>query len=410
MRLQKKLILEQQKPQLMKRTMLLSFAFVATAAYAQKSAPIYAITGATPGSTQWNVAVQLQGQSLASEAQIYHPNSNIKRLEAQSKQPVAAFNPTEIIAATAYDKNTNRLYFSPLHGNDLRYFDLSNGNTMVYVTNGTIKPTSQGVGEANNITRMTFAADGNGYALTNDGNHLVQFTSGTKVTINNLGALTDSKNNKGISIHNACTSWGGDMVGDAFGNLYLFTVRGHIFKINIRSLVAEHIGSIKGLPDTYTINGAAVTADGQVLVSSSVDTKNYFKVHLGTLQATPVDGNGNGILNASDLASGYLAFESAAPATQPYSDIKGNAAVTVYPNPITNGTAVVKFEKVFAGKYTVQILTTTGTPIMQQIVDVNAKTQAAQLDLGKQVTPGMYLMKVLSAKGDAVYTDRIIVQ
>ncbi|HAN39127.1 MAG TPA: hypothetical protein DCQ29_09530, partial [Chitinophagaceae bacterium] len=71
---------------------------------------------------------------------------------------------------------------------------------------------------------------------------------------------------------------------------------------------------------------------------------------------------------------------------------------------------VIKFEKVFAGKYTVQILTTTGTPVMQQIVEVNAKTQATQLNLGKQVTPGMYLIKVLSAKSEAVYTDRIVVQ
>ncbi|CAF0783530.1 unnamed protein product [Rotaria sordida] len=38
---------------------------------------------------------------------------------------------------------------------------------------------------------MTFAADGNGYALTNDGNQLIRFTTGDNPVVTNLGALVD---------------------------------------------------------------------------------------------------------------------------------------------------------------------------------------------------------------------------
>ena len=75
--------------------------------------------------------------------------------------------------------------------------------------------------------------------------------------------MVDDQANKGVSIHNSCSSYGGDMIADDNGNLYVFSARNHVFKINIESKVATHLGIISGLPTGFTVNGAAVTDEQQ---------------------------------------------------------------------------------------------------------------------------------------------------
>ena len=171
--------------------------------------------------------------------------------------------PTEtLVAASAYDSKSNRLFFTPMHSNELRYFDLNKGANMVYyVRNAALKNFAEN-SEADVITRMCFGADGYGYALTNDANHLVRFSSGDKVTITDLGSVRDGDDNEDISIRNMCTSWGGDLVADAFGNLYVISMRKNVFKISPQTMVADFIGTIANMPQDYTVNGAAVDVQG----------------------------------------------------------------------------------------------------------------------------------------------------
>jgi hypothetical protein len=103
--------------------------------------------------------------------------------------------PTEtFVAASAYDSKNNRLFFTPMRSNELRYFDFNRGtNNVYYVRNVAMKNFSQADGEADVITRMCFGADGYGYALTNDFNHLIRFSSGDKITITDLGSVQMEK-------------------------------------------------------------------------------------------------------------------------------------------------------------------------------------------------------------------------
>ncbi len=55
------------------------------------------------------------------------------------------------------------------------------------------------------------------------------------------------------------------MIADDEGNLFLFSNRTNVFKINIETKVATHLGAVSGLPATYTINGAAVDHNNQIL-------------------------------------------------------------------------------------------------------------------------------------------------
>ncbi len=90
-------------------------------------------------------------------------------------------------AACAYDKKLNRLYYAPMFINQLRYIDLNSSVPNVYIFED--EPLSNATSmdiEANQITRMVIASDGNGYALNNDGSHLVKFTTGEKPVITDL--------------------------------------------------------------------------------------------------------------------------------------------------------------------------------------------------------------------------------
>jgi hypothetical protein len=66
------------------------------------------------------------------------------------------------------------------------------------------------------------------------------------------------------------------MIADDNGNIYVFSARNHVFKINLESKVATHMGVISGLPSGFTVNGAAVNDDNRVLVASAMQAGSYF--------------------------------------------------------------------------------------------------------------------------------------
>lgn len=318
--------------------------------------------------------------------------------------------PTEtLVAASAYDRKTNRLFFTPMHSNELRYFDLNKGTNMVYyVRNAALKNFAEN-SEADVITRMCFGSDGYGYALTNDANHLIRFSSGDKITVTDLGSVRDGDDNEDISIRNMCTSWGGDLVADAFGNLYVISMRKNVFKINPQNMVADLVGSISNLPEDFMVNGAAVDAKGNVIVSSATKTDNYYVVNLATMQASPMDKKDKDVYNASDLASGNLLFENtsdAVAATVP--DVKGNKLISVYPNPVVNKSFTVSFEAQAGRNHTIQLVDASGQVVLNRQVNVEGKA-TTQVVLPSFVKSGMYIIKVNDGNGKVQYSGKIIV-
>ena len=191
------------------------------------------------------------------------------------------------VAAMAYDKKNNRLYYTPMFIDQLRYIDLKTMKVF-YVTDKAFTGMPQKSSDQGNIvTRMVIASDGNGYAMTNDGMHLIKFTTNKKLTITELGALVDDPANKGVSVHNSCSSFGGDMVADDDGGLYVFSARNHVFKVDVETKIATHLGVISGLPNGFTVNGAAVNDNNQVIVGSAMEASSYFTVDYKSLAATP---------------------------------------------------------------------------------------------------------------------------
>ncbi len=341
----------------------------------------------------------------------------------QSDKPFATNS-----AAIAYDKKHERLYFTPMGINQLRYIDLKAKNPTLYYFEDEAFGNVKGMGDApNQITRMVFASDGDGYALTNDGNHLIQFTTAKKQTITDLGPLTDDAANGNFSVHSS-RGYGGDMIADASGNLYLITANRNVFKININSKLAQYQGTIKGLPQGFSTNGAMVEEGSKVIIASSESTVGYYRFDLITLQAEKASASSN-VFNASDLANGNLAFdkkkkdrknEEAKDEAKPtVPDVASkqvpvetvvNDGILAYPNPVTNGVVKLSFSDLPAGKYQVQFLDMGGKLVSANEVNINNKIQVEEFRLPELIGKGTYFVKVFSEINKVNSVTKLIVQ
>lgn len=345
------------------------------------------------------------------------------RQEVQKEKPFATNS-----AAMAYDKKHDRLYYTPMGINQLRYIDLKSKTPKVYFFEDEAFGVVANMGDVNNqITRMVIASDGNGYALSNDGNHLIRFTTGKKTVITDLGAVSDDAANGANSFHNR-NNFGGDLIADANKSLYLITANRAVYKIGIENKTATFLGKIKGLPERFSTNGAMVEEGSKVIVASSESTEGYYRFDLNTLQSEKVSGGGD-VFSTSDLANGNLAFEknkkekeeapiaenkpvvaeTAAKGTQPQEQLLKNG-ISVYPNPVTNGVTRVSFANQPTGRYEVQLLDLSGRLITAKEINVNSESQVEEIRFPELSVKGNYLLRISGASNKTAFTSKIVVQ
>jgi hypothetical protein len=374
---------------------LLSTTFIAAgfSLSAQHAGNTFAITGDGNHDFMWMNIRQVDLASGKIVKDVYQrEKTSFVMMDADSKtRSLAGQRPTEtMVAAAAYDKNQNKLFFTPMRVGELRWLDLNaKGDAQNYytVTSSLLNSNAALADEANHFTRMVIAADGNGYALTNDGSRLVRFTTGKKVTITDMGSVIDDESNKTISIKNKCTSWGGDMIADAYNKLYIISANHYVFSLDVETRVAKQIGYITGLPANYSTNGAAVDQDGNVVVASANTFAGYYKFSMKDFVASFIEGS-DMQYNASDLANGNLLYQKEADAARTFADFKPVIPVItneahIFPNPVTSGEFNIYFEGQQAGKYNVTVTDLSGKPVMNRTVTVNSKTQVETVPLNR---------------------------
>jgi len=293
----------------------------------------------------------------------------------------------------------------------LRYIDLKTMKVYFVSTDFTTLKT-KAADQSNIITRMAIASDASGYALTNDGNNLIRFSTGKNVGAVDLGTLVDAPENNGISIHNSCSSYGGDMIADDDDNLYVFSARNHVFKINIKTKVATHLGAVTGLPENYTINGAAVDNNNQVLVTSATNTNSLYTVDIKTLVANPFQSANP--WRTSDLAnSNLLAMRVIKPLPELIKpqETDLNSKIQLYPNPVTGNQFAVQFNQLEPGNYTIQVTDAVGKrAAAQTVVNINGKGQTQSVQLPAATKKGVYLVDVFDQNSKTVFAKKILVQ
>ena len=339
-------------------------------------------------------------------------NSGLNSTQSMPSQyPTSTF-----VAAAAYDKRSDKLFFIPMRMGELRWMDMNIKNETPSFYSMPIPDYSPlaSQDEANNITRMVIGADGNGYAVTNDGSHFYRFTTGKKPSITDLGGLIDADDNKGLSVHNKCSSWGGDMIADAYGKVYIISATKNVFTVDVNSRITSFKGTIGGLPASYTTNGAAVDADGNVILCSATSFEGYYKMNIADLAAKKIEGS-DIVYNASDLASGNLLFQKEA------DNAMRNAVVTpvaqtntitenlVYPNPVVSNSFNVLLDKGMSGNYTVVLTDLSGRALQSNKAGFVKGQQSYRVNLTKRPSKGTYLVKVLDEKGSVVLSDKVII-
>ena len=411
---------------------LLSAAFVLIATsslFAQHDHFAYAITDVSKQGAGWNVLRKLDLETgQYSDVLLNGTDQNFTVYDAVSKkqltiQPDAKYGNSlrapfsTGVAAAAYDKKHNRLYFTPMFIDQLRYLDLSNMK-MYYVTGAFTQTGNMHNDEAKIITRMVIAPDGNGYAISNDGNTFIRFSTGKKPNIVQLGALVDDASNNNTSIHNRCSSFGGDMIADDKGNLFILSARNHVFKVNVETKVTTFLGVIKNLPSNFTVNGAVVDADGSLLVSSAVDNSAYYIVNPKSWIAAPLQ-LANGVYRSSDLAnSNFLStrpqvikpeLQNVQLTRTPAAD-KFAKCISVYPNPVTNDNITLQFNKVPNGDYVIELTDVLGRSVLQKRITINNEDQTHSLSISRNSARGTYLVKVFDKESQSVFTKKVLVQ
>jgi lipocalin len=411
----------------MKLTLLLTLCIFSFAlCFSQESTKTYAITGNGNGDFQWMNIRQIDLSTGTVTKNIFEQgitqyqmrdaltNQQILLSGVQTKQISSSDYPTAtMVAAAAFDKKHNKLFFTPMALGELRWMDVSStDNPQFYTIHSTLLQPGDPNDEAIHITRMAIGADGNGYALTNDGNHLFKFSTGKKVVITDLGALVDASSNNQISVHNRCSSWGGDIVADAFGKLYLFTASKNIFKIDIDNKIATFMGSITGLNGTYTVNGAAVDNNDNVIINSANSFDGFYKVNMKDFSATKLITKGQ-VYNSSDLANGNLLYESqlrntVGSAQLLQKEIIGNQFISIYPNPVFNSQFKITFDNNATGEYNVVLTDVQGKIIMSKQVFVKSAGQSETIRLKIKPANGLYLIKVTNANRKAIFSDKIV--
>lgn len=396
--------------------------------HAQNDRFAYAITDLTKEGTSWNALRRIDLQTgrysdvllNGTDAKtIVYDAASKKQLvqQADAKYGTMLQSPFATgVAAAAYDRKHNRLYFTPMFVDQLRYIDLKTMK-VYYVSGAFTKLGNMHNDEAKIITRMVIGPDGYGYAVSNDASMLIRFSTGKKKTsVQQLGTLIDDPSNKGISIHTRGSSFGGDMVSDDKGNLFIMTAKNNVFTVNTQSKVTRYLGEIKGLEQNFTVNGAVVDGDGNLLVSSAVDATKYYLVNPVNWNAIPYKSV-SGIFRSSDLAnSNYLSTKKTPKLNR--SEIqrlirpeeKLANQISVYPNPVATSSIKLQFNKVPAGNYIVELRDVLGRTVMQRRISILSQNQIQELKFERRNSNGIYMVKLFDAANQSVFTQKLVVQ
>ncbi|GHV45354.1 hypothetical protein FACS1894180_7790 [Bacteroidia bacterium] len=306
--------------------------------------------------------------------------------QTDTKKCNCDLNAPDFIASLALDSKGNIVAMNMSGTQIYRY--LQNGEIQTV----DISAAKKSFKEGDLFARMTATPDGNIYALDNAGTHFIKIAANEQIT--DLGALCGFAE----IFHNFSdqrSSFGGDMIADDEGNLLVFTALWNVVKIDVKTLSAEFVGTITGLPDGYTVNGVAVTDNNDVILASS-QPQGIYTVNPKTLVATYY---GENTTPAYDLASNnFLKINS-------LQDIQN--ILTLSPTLVKQEkTVFIASQKNFADAI-IDIYSVDGRLISKQTYAV--KTGDNKLNISA-LSAGTYIVKVVGKDGNSLLVEKITVE
>ncbi|MFP3594497.1 T9SS type A sorting domain-containing protein [Chryseobacterium sp. SIMBA_038] len=301
------------------------------------------------------------------------------------------------MATLAYDSRNNNLVYMPMFSSNI-YVLNSKTKEITLVENSVARVTSCDINS--HITRMATGYDGNIYAMNNSGTQFLQISKkNNQYIVNDLGIVKDDSSNGKNSFTTIETGFGGDMIADADNNFYVFATSGNVFKVSTKELKSKFVGKITGIPEGYSVNGAAVNSNGKVVIASAKGAPLY-EVNLNDLQAKQLPGNLN--LHIYDLASKYFANDKA---------ISNNALANldIYPTRVDEQLINVNVnDKSVKGNLKLTIFDISGKNVMQQNLSIKDGSLNQQVYL-KNLINGAYIVSIANESGKILLSKKIIV-
>ncbi|WBV59697.1 T9SS type A sorting domain-containing protein [Chryseobacterium camelliae] len=301
------------------------------------------------------------------------------------------------MATLAYDSFNNNLVYMPMYSSNI-YVLNTKTKEITLVENNVTRVTSCDINS--HMTRMSTGYDGNIYAINNAGTQFLQISRrGNQYVVNDLGIIKDDASNGKNSFTMLETGFGGDMIADADNNFYVFSASGNVFKVSTQELTAKFVGKISGIPENYSVNGAAVNSQGKVVVASAKGAA-FYEVDLKSLQAKQMAGEQN--LHIYDLASKYFANDRMA---------SGNmlANLDIYPTRVDEQYINVNVnDKSVKGTLTMTIFDLSGKNVMKQNLSVKDGSLNQQVYF-KNLVSGAYLVNITDESGKVLLNKKILV-
>ncbi|MDD3458048.1 MAG: hypothetical protein PHO74_01025, partial [Weeksellaceae bacterium] len=282
------------------------------------------------------------------------------------------------------------LFYIPMSGKKVMKIDVTSktGTQFTYAGLDTNTPT-----QSDYFARMTTASDGYMYALNNAGTEFLKISESG--SIQNLGALTQFVE-KAKSFDKETAVYGGDMVADAFGNIYVISASQHVFKINPNKLNSEYMGQIKGLPANYTVNGAAVERDGSLLLGTTSKVGGLYSMNIDTLEATfKTDYS----LAVYDLSSPYFLRQSE------MDEMTKDSGFSLYPTVVKNSELNIVSKSNESTVLNISIWNLSEKQVLNNSISVKSAGDY-QLKLNGRLLPGIYVLKAIDQNGKEVINTK----
>lgn len=326
---------------------------------------------------------------LTSEQNIPVYSQVLKSSIQETVHPLHSYK-AQAMAAAAY--RNGKMFYLPMFSSNIYVLDAAT-KAVTLVENSVIKSTPCDLGSQ--VVRMASAADGNIYALSNSGSQLIKISSEKgQYSVTDLGKVqfpVEASDPAAIQ-----QMYGGDMIADAQNNLYVLAAYGNVYKLNLAARKAELAGKIKGLPEGYSVNGAAVQSNGKVLVASAKGRELY-ELDLATLEAKPMRTGFD--MPVYDLASQFLYGES-----KPSPALTA-AELSIYPTNVDQKTVNITAPANLGG-LTADFYDGGGKKVLSKTLAKGNRTH----QIGVESLPqGMYIVNVMDESGRLLITKKIIV-
>ncbi|MBB4806440.1 hypothetical protein HNP38_001736 [Chryseobacterium defluvii] len=372
-----------------------------TNAHAQQD--FFALTGKDTQSIVFNdfraidVANGISGESIFTAESSPKVFSQARNSSVTEDKKTFNHSQAASMAALAYDSFNNSLVYMPMYSSNI-YVMNPKTKEITLVENNVSRATSCDINS--HMTRMATGYDGNIYAINNAGTQFLQISrKNNQYVVNDLGIIKDDPSNGKNSFTAIQTGFGGDLVADADNNFYVFSASGNVFKVLTQELKAKFVGKIAGLPENYSVNGAAVNSKGKVVVASAKGAALY-EVDLENLQAKQLPGSLN--LHVYDLASKYFANDRAA-AVNPVANLD------IYPTRVDEHFINVRVnDKTVKGNLKLSVYDISGKDVMKQNLSVKDGSLDQQVYL-KNLVSGAYIVSITSEAGKILLNKKILV-